>query len=321
MKGVKTIRQAGRWLCSRWQSRGLILLYHRVAEAVVDPFGICVAPAHFEAQMAALSTFTTPVRLAELVADASRGSLPDRAVAVTFDDGYADNLAVAVPILERYQIPATVFVVAGRMGEQFWWDVVAWAILTPARLPSGTLRLTIGDHIQEWRPSDSPNSRRQLLGELHRMLRPLSAPIRNKIMADLLLWVGIGPVNGVARSLTEREVIDLERSQMISIGAHTMTHPPLAQLTTFQQKEEIEQSKAKLESLLSKPVTLFSYPYGLPADYSVETTYLVQQAGFHCACTNIKDVVRTQSNSFQLPRFWVSDWGANQFRRYLEFWL
>lgn len=321
MKGVKTIRQAGRWLCSRWQSRGLILLYHRVAEGVVDPFGICVSPAHFEAQMAALSTFTTPVRLAELVAGASRERLPDRAVAVTFDDGYADNLAVALPILERYQIPATVFVVADQLGKQFWWDVVSWAILTPARLPSGALTLAIDGHIQEWQPVDSPNGRRQLLGELHRMLRPISTQIRDTIVTDLLSWVGNGPVNGVARSLTRQEVVNLGDSQMISIGAHTMTHPPLAQLTTFQQKKEIEQSKTKLESLLNKPVTQFSYPYGMPADYSMETTHLVQQAGFHCACTNIIDVVRAQSNPFQLPRFWVSDWEADQFMRRIEFWL
>jgi peptidoglycan/xylan/chitin deacetylase (PgdA/CDA1 family) len=321
MKGVKAFQKAGRWLRSRWQSRGLILLYHRVAEAVVDPFGICVSPAHFEAQMAALSTFTTPVRLAELVDGASRGCLPDRAVAVTFDDGYADNLAVALPILERYQIPATVFVVAGQLGGQFWWDVVSWAILTPARLPSNTLTLVIDGHIREWQPIDSPNGRRQLLGELHRMLRPISAHMRDTILTDLLSWIGNESVNGVARSLTRQEVIYLGDSQMISIGAHTMTHPPLARLTPFQQREEIEQSKTKLESLLNKPVTQFSYPYGMPADYSVETADLVQKAGFHCACTNIIDVVRAQSDLFQLPRFWVYDWGADQFMRRIEFWV
>jgi hypothetical protein len=207
------------------------------------------------------------------------------------------------------------------LGGQFWWDVVSWAILTPARLPSNTLTLVIDGHIREWQLVDSPNGRRQLLRELHRMLRPISAQMRDTILTDLLSWVGNGSVNGVARSLTKQEVVNLGDNQMISIGAHTMTHPPLARLTTFQQREEIEQSKTKLESLLNKPVTQFSYPYGMPADYSMETTHLVQQAGFHCACTNIKDVVRTQSNSFQLPRFWVSDWGANQFRRYLEFWL
>jgi peptidoglycan/xylan/chitin deacetylase (PgdA/CDA1 family) len=321
MKGVKTFQKAGRWLRSRMQPRGLILLYHRIAEAMIDPFGVCVSPFQFEAQMAALSRFATPLTLAEMVTGAKQGHLPDRAVAVTFDDGYVDNLTTALPILERYQIPATVFVVAGESGQRFWWDEVSWAILRPAQLPSADLTLTINGRVQQWRQVDSPSGRRQLLRELHRVLRSLPAEMRKSLVIELRTWAGDLPANAVARSLTKQEVIVLGGSKVIDIGAHTMTHPPLAQLTALQQREELEQSKEQLESLLGKPVTMFSYPYGMPADYSAETTILVQQAGFHCACTNVIDVVRTQSNLFQLPRFWVSDWEVDQFMRRIEFWL
>src|SRR5262245_33946506 len=93
--------------------RALILLYHRIADLEVDPWGLAVTPEHFADQIAVLAGIAHPVRLDELAS--SRAQLRTRRplVAVTFDDGYADNLHAALPILERYDVPATFFVTAG----------------------------------------------------------------------------------------------------------------------------------------------------------------------------------------------------------------
>ena len=120
--GVKTLRKAARWLRSRYSPGALILGYHRVAHVHSDPHGLCVSPQHFEEQLAVLRREARPIALGELLRGLQEGHVPARAIAVTFDDGYADVLAQAQPLLERYEIPATVFVVSGCLGGSFWWD-------------------------------------------------------------------------------------------------------------------------------------------------------------------------------------------------------
>jgi peptidoglycan/xylan/chitin deacetylase (PgdA/CDA1 family) len=120
--GFKTLRQSARWLQSRFRNSGLILGYHRVAHTTHDPHMMCVAPNNFSGQLAALRQYAHPIRLQELVQGIQRGTLHPRAVSVTFDDGYADVLHQALPLLERYEIPATVFIVTGALGQVFQWD-------------------------------------------------------------------------------------------------------------------------------------------------------------------------------------------------------
>ena len=125
MPGVKTLRQSARWLRSRFSGGALILGYHRVAKVDSDSHGLCVSPQHFAEQLEALRRLARPVALHELVRGLQTGTLPRRAVALTFDDGYLDVLQQAYPLLEAYQVPATVFVVSDYLGRQFWWDTIA----------------------------------------------------------------------------------------------------------------------------------------------------------------------------------------------------
>lgn len=110
-----------------WQGRGrgaVILVYHLVADLDRDPFRIAVSPDVFDAQMEVIATRYRPQMLAELSNGLATGALPPRSVAVTFDDGYANNLTAALPILEAWSVPATVFVSTGYVGgsREFWWD-------------------------------------------------------------------------------------------------------------------------------------------------------------------------------------------------------
>jgi peptidoglycan/xylan/chitin deacetylase (PgdA/CDA1 family) len=111
----------------------MILIYHRVAEANVDPWAINVSPAHFVQQLQVLNTIANPVSLRDLSSAKSDRELPPRPVCVTFDDGYADNLYAAKPALEAYRVPATVYVTTGYLGvpENLWWDELAKLILDP----------------------------------------------------------------------------------------------------------------------------------------------------------------------------------------------
>ena len=132
-------------------NRGLILMYHRVAEVDSDPWGLCVSPRHFSEQLEVLTEYGTPLGLSRFIQALNRGRLPPRPIVVIFDDGYIDNLSHAMPLLERYEVSATIFLVSGAMGRrrEFWWDQLERVLLQPGPLPKD-LRLTIAGNLQSW---------------------------------------------------------------------------------------------------------------------------------------------------------------------------
>ena len=115
----------------------VILLYHRVYDADFDPWLLSVSPKNFDDQMAHLRRHYALLSLPELRQTLAAGRVPRAAVAVTFDDGYGDNLRNAKPILERHRVPATVFVTSGYVGAQreFWWDELERVVLHAPRVP------------------------------------------------------------------------------------------------------------------------------------------------------------------------------------------
>ena len=107
----------------------LILMYHRVAADPIDPWALAVMPSHFAEQVEVLRSTRLPLPLEEFVRRLEADKLPDNAVAVTFDDGYLDNLTNAKPLLSAAGVPATVFIATSYLGEQFWWDELARLLL------------------------------------------------------------------------------------------------------------------------------------------------------------------------------------------------
>src|SRR3712207_6612027 len=146
--GIGSLRRNSRRDRSRPEQRSLILLYHRVAELNSDPWSLAVTPSHFAEHLKILRQQACPIRLQQLSQALSDGKLPDRSVVVTFDDGYADNLYNAKPLLERYGIPATVFLTTGYIGAEhgFWWDELGRLLLHSSWLP-GMLRLQVNGKI------------------------------------------------------------------------------------------------------------------------------------------------------------------------------
>jgi peptidoglycan/xylan/chitin deacetylase (PgdA/CDA1 family) len=116
IRGMQRLRHAARWLKYRLVQPALILMYHRVTELPNDPYLLAVTPKHFAQQLGVIRRYGVPMRLGQLVEALQDGKVPKRAVVVTFDDGYADNLYNAKPLLELYSIPATVFVTTGCIG-------------------------------------------------------------------------------------------------------------------------------------------------------------------------------------------------------------
>jgi peptidoglycan/xylan/chitin deacetylase (PgdA/CDA1 family) len=325
--GLKTAKLMGRWLRSRAVGGGVILGYHCVADSALDPYSLCVSPLHFAEQLEVLRKHAYLIRLQELVGAIQVGRIPRRAVALTFDDGYVDTLSTAKPLLERYQIPATVFITTGYIGREFWWDELARLLLTPQTLPE-SLCLTVNSYAYHWKRSDTARARTKndststklyLLRSLYRWLRPLPEPMRQRALEQLGPWTGGTPQGPpLRRALAPEELAQLADGDLIEVGAHTVSHPPLATLSPAMQRSEVLCSKARLEELLAQPVVSFSYPYGSLSTFSIAA---VQEAGFASACTSFPDVARVGSDRFQLPRFWVQNWDSGSFARWLGWWL
>ena len=325
--GLKGLRLGARWLRSRFVGEALILGYHRVADVPRDTYSLCVTPQHFAEQLQVLHKYTQPISLRQLAKGLLDGTLPKRSVVVTFDDGYADVVDYAVPLIERYQIPATVFVSTGYAGREFWWDELERIVLSAAVLPDelsldvkvGTFEWTVHDAAHLTRDKGVLSPRVRLLESLYAFLLPLLYEERQEALAHLWAWAGTRSNDGAhSRALTSEELVRLAGERLVDIGAHTVTHPVLSGLPEAAQRSEIEQSKACLEELLGSPVTTFSYPNG---SLSEETPGLVREVGFMCACASHSDVVWRGSDQFYLPRFWIPDWDGQVFSRWLQRWL
>jgi peptidoglycan/xylan/chitin deacetylase (PgdA/CDA1 family) len=314
----------------------LILLYHRVAEVDMDPWCLCVSPKHFAEHLEVIRKYGNAIGLGQLVQALQAGKLSGRSVVITFDDGYADNLHNARPLLERYDAPATIFVTGGYVGQEreFWWDQIEGLLLEPGTLPE-RLSLSLNGYSGQWElgkavhygeenrrcdrywtvPGKIPSARFSLFLSLCEDLRSLTEDERQKALSQLRVWSGTqSRTRPTLHALSTEELLSLEQGDLIEVGAHTMTHPFLPAQTLAVQRQEIWESKAHLEEIIGRPVVSFAYPYG---EYSKETVTLVQETGFACACTTFASSVRRYMGRFQLPRVAVKDWDGEEFERRL----
>jgi peptidoglycan/xylan/chitin deacetylase (PgdA/CDA1 family) len=115
-------------------------------------------------------------------------------------------------------------------------------------------------------------------------------------------------------------VRELAEGELVEIGAHTLTHPVLADLAPDEQQQEVGGSKRRLEALTGRNISSFAYPYGKKNHYTRQTVSTVQANGFACACSNFGGLVTRSSNRFTLPRFEPMDWDGDQFADVVEAW-
>ena len=337
--GIGILRRWARRALIATQPHAVILLYHRVAKLKSDPQLLSVTPGHFAEHLEHLREHYHPISLNELAKAIEEKRVPNRAVAITFDDGYVDNLRNAKPLLEKYEIPSTVFVTSGYVGQnrEFWWDELERLLLLPESLPD-SLTVTINNKIYSWNTesqekdfdyekyrqwnvtmTEIPTSRNQAYIDLCNLLRPMDNSSREEILNQIINWAGLeNTCRPDYRAMSADEVRSLIDDGLIEVGGHTQTHPVLASLSPHDQVKEIEGSKKFLEAIIGQPVTTFSYPYGGLSDYTMDTVAIVQNSGFSCVCSNFPGVVLKGSDCFQLPRFLVRNWNGEEFARRLK---
>lgn len=310
-------RRLWRWeplrpVMRRWWPRAAILVYHRVGDATLDPAGQLVAPGRFEAQLQALRERYTIVSLPELVATQRTRRYVDGTVAITFDDGYVDNLTLAQPIAQRLGVPLTVFVTLTPImdGQPFWWDELARLLLGAVKPPdSVVLDLPDGRTLGTTTFAERLTAYR----ELHPIMKRQEPSARRQLLDMLRAWAGELQDDGDSgRPMTVDELRTLSRRPGITLGTHTLTHPMLSVLDSASQRHELVRSRQQLASLTGYPVTLMAYPYGKHADLNRHTASVARTAGYEAACTTTGTWIGPWSDPYRLPRITVHDWSAEQ---------
>ena len=322
--------------------RAAVLMYHRVAEPATDAWELAVSPARFEQQLQVLREAAFALLpLPALVAQVRQGAVPRRAVALTFDDGYADNYHAARPLLERYGVPATFFIATGYLEQQreFWWDELEHLFLEADPLPAA-LALPVADTLVEvnlaaeqhlspalrqqhrrWDANHTPppTARATAYYRVWELLKPLPHEQQQAHLHALRTWAGLPnrPRPGCL-TMTNKELLTLSQSPLFTIGAHTVTHPALASHPVAVQAHELRASRQALREATGGAVGLLAYPYG---SYGPATPGLAADAGFGAAFTTEAYVVTKRDDPYRLGRFQVGDWSGDEFRQRLRAWL
>jgi peptidoglycan/xylan/chitin deacetylase (PgdA/CDA1 family) len=343
IRGIERLQRMARRVMNLFVPQAIILLYHRVIDLPSDPQLLCVSPRHFAEHLRVLQRCGRTIQvkaLGEALQSRNRG---DYAIIVTFDDGYADNLYNAKPLLERYDVPATVFVTTGYLGSkrEFWYDDLERILLHTGPLPE-TLGLKVNDRCYEWElgssecnqeadrshhqwnvsRKDNPTLRHRLYRSLFEILHPLPDGKRQEVLNYLAGWAGMDTMHRPThRTLLPEEVVQLADGGLVEIGSHTVSHPVLSTLPGNAQMDEISPSKARLEEILGHRVMSFAYPFGGRSHYTQETVGVVRDAGFDWACSNFAGMVRPDTDRWQLPRFLVRDWDGQEFAHRLSQWF
>ena len=274
-----------------------ILIFHRVLARRDAIMNWDRDALEFERAIAWLKAWFNVLPLDEAIVRLRDRSLPACAAAITFDDGYADNCTVAMPILQSHGLTATFFIATGYLdGGRMWNDTVVEAV---RRCRTANLDLS-AEGLGRYELGSPAAIREAIISILNKV--KYRDPRERLKTVDYVASVA-GGVLPSDLMLTSEQVKMMRRAGM-SIGAHTVTHPIIGRLGPDEVRAEIAGSKEFLESLLQERVGLFAYPNGQPTlDYRREDAEAIRSLGFDAAVTTASGVADADSDLMQLPRF------------------
>ena len=281
-------------------------MFHRVHEQRDELFPNAIHAATFRERMLWISSWFNVLPLDEAVTALGRGTLPARALAITFDDGYADNCVVALPILRQLRLHATFFISTAFLdGGAMFNDVVIEAIRHARAHELDLSEIGLGIHTL-----DSPAARRAAIDAILQRLKYLPLVVRHEQTDAVASIADVKPPTDLM--MTSDQVRTLAAAGM-GIGGHTMRHPILAAIDHDLARAEIAGGRDALVGLLRQPVKLFAYPNGKPgADYVAAHVAMVQGLGFAAAVSTSPGAASAGSSLYELPRF--TPWDRTRLR-------
>ena len=301
------MKSALEWLSPAGASARLsVLIFHRVLPEPDPLFPDEMHARRFDELCGWLKSWFTVLPLDQAVARLNTGTLPARAACITFDDGYADNYHVAMPILQRHGLTATFFIATGFLnGGRMWNDAIIESVRHGEAPILDLSSLGLGRHA-----AASIDEKKAMIASLIGQIKYRTFEERITVTEQLARLAGVQLPQDLM--MTSQEVKAMRQAGM-QIGAHTVSHPILAQLTHEQARQEISGSKNFLEQLLGERVGLFAYPNGKPGeDYSPQSVAVVRSLGFDAAVSTAWGTTSAGDDLFQIRRF--TPWDQSQLR-------
>ncbi len=276
-----------------------ILIFHRVLPSPDPLFPGEPDAARFDELCGWMRQLFNVLPLDEAVMRLQAGTLPARAAVISFDDGYADNHDVAMPILQRHGLTAAFFVSTGYLdGGLMWNDAIIEAVRTTDR---DALRCVDAAGVTRQWPLGDAAARRRAIDGLIGSVKYLDPDLRHERVSELVHQAGRPSPTDLM--LTSDKVRRMRKGGML-IGGHTVSHPILAKLEPRVAQGEIETGRRRLQDLLGEPIEYFAYPNGKPgSDYLREHVEMVQRAGFKAALSTSWGSAARGADLHQLPRF------------------
>jgi peptidoglycan/xylan/chitin deacetylase (PgdA/CDA1 family) len=273
-----------------------ILIYHRVLDKpdFMRPGEVDIDS--FDWQMALISKYFNVLPLNEAVEKMQDGKLPPRAVCITFDDGYADNLHNAAPVLNKYGLTATFFIASGYLnGGRMWND----SILETLRIIPDS-KLDLSDiNLGSYDLSTLKNKMSSAYAIISK-IKHLDFSQRQEYTQRISSEVSGLPDDLMLNSDQLKQLLD----HGMEIGGHTVNHPILATMGKSEAKKEILDNKIFLEKSLKTKIRFFAYPNGKPGeDYLPDQVEIIKDCGFEAAVSTQWGVSKKGNDFLQLPRF------------------
>jgi peptidoglycan/xylan/chitin deacetylase (PgdA/CDA1 family) len=283
----------------------VILCYHRIGTGGI-PYYSELDAKEFEKQMRFLGTHYRILPLKQLLIEMADPGAKTQGVALTFDDGYRGLFTEALPILTKYQIPATVYLTAGAIesGDPAWYDKIFLSMLV---YPKVNLEIQLDEPCRFL--LNSSQARIAAAVEIVSKLRRVPDAERRARCVELENHVVL-PADGLAdRMLNWTQVREMQKNG-IEFGAHTMTHPAMSRLEPTEAERELRESKQLIEERLQTPVRDFAYPFGQPWDCSADVEHLIARCGFRSAVTTSWGINRSGANPLALRRPQIGQEGS-----------
>lgn len=299
MLSTKIYRSIGNLLSpSGLKARLTILIYHRVLEKKDSIFTEEVTTARFEKQMLLLKHNFNVLSLSCAIERLKLGTLPARSICITFDDGYADNVTQALPILLQHKLSATFFIATAYLnGGRMFNDTVIEAIRNCSHSQIDLTPIGLGRH-----DISSPPAKVAAINKILHQVKYLHHREREYTVTQLSEMITDTPLANNLM-MTSNQLKSLYKAGM-EIGGHTAHHPIIANLEESIVRKEIMEGKEFLESIVGEKIRFFAYPNGKPGiDFLPNQTSIVQDLGFEAAVSTKPGSATKSSDIYQLPRF------------------
>lgn len=294
----------------------LVLYYHRINQIKNDPFELCVSAENFEEQIKFLKEQYHILRFED------NWNKADNGIVITFDDGYADNLYIALPILKKYQVPATIFISSGQIekNEINWWDELYELIVVHNH--NDIIEIADEQYGCTWKTYDD-ELKLNCFYAIHKLIKHyIDIDKRDSIMKQLRRQVCITSFSDEYDLLTKEDISKLSKEKLVTIGGHTVSHSSLGRLSKEQQEKEIKDNIYYLENLIEKNINVFSYPFGaVDIDINSDTIEICKKLGINKAATTEHKTWEEEKCNLMIPRCEVKNWNLKEFSRRIDgFW-